>query len=145
MPGVLLTPADRAYFLSLMRRQLNSAVHRRMNAVLLLDDGWAAERVAEALCIEAETVRDHKRRYVADGRCGIELLHYAGHAPVLTVDQTKRLAAEIADRVYLSAKEICGFVGERFGVAYTPHAMAKLLGRLGSRHRTGSCPLLVKP
>jgi len=27
-----------------------------MNALLLLDDGWAAERVAEVLFIDAETV-----------------------------------------------------------------------------------------
>jgi len=31
------------------RRQTPSPVHRRMNALLLLDDGWAVERVAAAL------------------------------------------------------------------------------------------------
>lgn len=131
MAGVLLTASDRAYFLSLMRRQLNSAVHRRLNAVLLLDDGWTAERVAEALFIEAETVRDHKRRYVADGRAGIERLNYVGHAPVLTSDQAKALASELGGRIYLSAKQVCGFAAEQLGLVYTPHAMAKLLGRLG--------------
>jgi hypothetical protein len=39
MAGLVLSAGDRAYFLTLMRRQLNSAVHRRMNALLLLDDG----------------------------------------------------------------------------------------------------------
>ena len=131
MAGVLLTPSDRAHFLSLRRRQLNSAVHRRMNAILLLDDGWPAERVAEALFIEAETVRDHKRRYVAAGRSGIEQLSYVGHAPVLSSDQAEALKAEIARRIYLSAKEICGFVAAQFSLLYTPHAMAKLVGRLG--------------
>jgi hypothetical protein len=43
MAGALLSAADRAYFLAKMRRQLNSAVQRRMNALLLLDDGWPAE------------------------------------------------------------------------------------------------------
>ena len=38
-----------------MRRQLNSTVHRRMNVLLLLDDGWAAERIAEAPYIDAES------------------------------------------------------------------------------------------
>jgi hypothetical protein len=33
----------------MMRRQTPSPVHRRMNALLLLDDGWAVERVAAAL------------------------------------------------------------------------------------------------
>jgi hypothetical protein len=33
MAGALLPPADRAYCLAMLRRQLNSAVHRRMNAL----------------------------------------------------------------------------------------------------------------
>ncbi len=39
MSGVVLRAADRAHFLTMMRRQLNSAVHRRMNVLLHLDDG----------------------------------------------------------------------------------------------------------
>jgi hypothetical protein len=57
MSSLLLDPADRARLLAMMRRQTPSTVHRRMNALLLLDDGWTAERVAEALFIDAETVR----------------------------------------------------------------------------------------
>ncbi|MBV8964720.1 MAG: hypothetical protein JO191_00945, partial [Mycobacteriaceae bacterium] len=65
MAGAVLTPSDRAYFLAMMRRQTNSAAHRRMNALLLLDNGWAAERVAEALFVDAETVRQHMRLHAA--------------------------------------------------------------------------------
>jgi len=114
----------------MLRRQTNSAVHRRMNALLLLDGGWTAERVAEALFIEAETVREHRRLYLADGRAGVERLAYAGHAPVLTEAQNTALAAELSARLYMTAKAVCGFVAERFKVAYTPHAMARLLGRM---------------
>ena len=131
MAGDLLTPSDRAHFLATMRRQTNSAVHRRMNAVLLLDDGWTAERVAEALFIEAETVREHRRLYAAAGRAGVERLAYAGHAPVLTEAQGAELSAELSGRLYMTAKAVCGFMAERFGLRYTPHAMARLLGRMG--------------
>jgi transposase len=131
MAGAVLTPEDRAYFLVALRRHGNSAVHRRMNALLLLDDGWTAERVAEALFIDAETVRAHRRLHVAGGRAGVERLAYAGHAPVLVPAQAAELSAELSGRVYLTAKAVCGFVAARFGLAYTPHAMARLLGRLG--------------
>ena len=47
----VLTATDRTHLLRLMRRQTNSHVHRRMNVLLLLDDGWTAERIAEALYI----------------------------------------------------------------------------------------------
>ena len=47
-----------------------------MNALLLLDDGWAAERVAEVLFIDAETVREHRRLYQASGVTGVERLEH---------------------------------------------------------------------
>src|SRR3954469_11471967 len=131
MAGVVLTPEDRAFFLAMLRRHGNSAVHRRMNALLLLDDGWTAERVAEALFIDAETVRAPRRLYAAEGRAGVERLAYVGHAPVLGEAQAAGASAELSARVYLTAKAVCGFVAARFGLAYTPHAMARLLGRLG--------------
>jgi transposase len=139
MAGALLPPADRAYFLVMLRRQLNSAVHRRMNALLLLDDGWTAERVAEALFIEAETVREHRRRYAAEGRAGIERLAYSGQAPVLSPAQAIALADELTATLYLSAKAVAGFVQGRFGLSYTPQAMAKLLGRIGFVWKRPKC------
>jgi hypothetical protein len=49
-------------------------VHRRMNALLLLDDGWATERIAEVLFIDAETGREHRRLYQTGGVSGVERL-----------------------------------------------------------------------
>ena len=66
MAGLVLEAEERARLLRMMRRQTNSHVHRRMN-VLLLDDGWRSERIAEALSIDAETVREHRRRHESSG------------------------------------------------------------------------------
>lgn len=102
-----------------------------MNALLLLDDGWRAERVAEVLFIDAETVREHHRLYQASGVAGIERLKYEGGEPALDVDQLRALGAELDGRLYMTAKAVCAFVAQTFAVTYTPHAMAKLLKRLG--------------
>ena len=67
MAGAILSPAERTHLLRMMRRQTNSHVHRRMNVLLLLDDGWPVERIAEALYIDADTVREHRRRYDTAG------------------------------------------------------------------------------
>jgi len=48
MSGSILTPAGRTHLLRMMRGHTPSPLHRRMNALLLLDDGWAVERVADA-------------------------------------------------------------------------------------------------
>ncbi len=139
MAGSVLTALDRAHLLRMMRRQLNSTVHRRMNVLLLLDDGWAAERVAEALYIDTETVREHRRLYETAGVSGLERLAYVGGEPDLTAEQRTALAAELERRLYMTAKEVCAFVAVRFGVEYTPNAMSKLLGRLGFVYKQPKC------
>jgi len=131
MSGTILTPEDRAHFVRMMRSHTPSPVHRRMNALLLLDDGWAAERVAEALFIDAETVREYRRLYRAAGAPGIEKLSYEGSEPALTPEQLKALGTELDARLYMTATAVCAFVARTFDVTYTPHAMAKLLKRLG--------------
>lgn len=131
MSGVILSPEEREHLLRMMRVQTPSPVHRRMNALLLLDDGWAAERVAEVLFIDAETVREHRRLYQTSGVTGLGQLKYQGAEPGLSAEQLKVLEAELDGRLYPTAKGICAFVQRSFGVNYTPHAMAKLLKRLG--------------
>jgi transposase len=131
MSGSILTPEDRAQLLRMMRRQTPSPVHRRMNALLLLDDGWAAERVAEVLYIDAETVRQHRRLYQTAGVAGLERLNYEGGEPDLNPEQLEALGTELDARLYMTAKAVCAFVQSTFSVTYTPHAMAKMLGRLG--------------
>src|ERR1700691_711643 len=98
MSGLILPPEDRTHLLRMMRRQTPSPVHRRMNALLLLDDGWTAERVAEVWFIDAETVRDHRRLYQASGVAAIERLNYEGADPALDTEQLAALAAELDSR-----------------------------------------------
>ena len=131
MSGLILSPEDRTHLLLMMRRQTPSPVHRRMNALLLLDDGLSAEQIARVLFIDAETVREHLRLYRLSGVTGIERLKYEGAAPALGQEQLAALGAELDSRLYMTAKAVCAFVRRSFDVDYTPHAMAKLLKRLG--------------
>ena len=70
MAGLVLTAEDRAHFLQMMRRQINSAVHRRMNVLLLLDDGWEPRQIAAALFLDETTVSQHRHLYERSGRSG---------------------------------------------------------------------------
>ena len=139
MAGTVLTAVERSHLLRLMRRQTPSAVHRRMNVLLLLDDGWAAERIAEALYIDAETVREHLRLYQRAGVGGLEQLAYSGSEPALSAGQIAALRVELDTHLYMTAKEVCGFVEQRFAVSYTPNAMSKLLKRLGYVYKKPKC------
>jgi DNA-binding NarL/FixJ family response regulator len=61
MAGTVLAAEDRAQLLRIVRRHMDRHVHRRIN-VLLLDDGWTAEQIAEALFIDAATLNEHRQR-----------------------------------------------------------------------------------
>ena len=139
MAGSVLKAEDRAHLLRMMRRQTSSLVHRRMNVVLLLDDGWTAERIAEALYIDAETVREHRALYERDGTAGLERLNYQGDEPALTEEQCKALEAELDARLYMTSKAVCDWVRRTFGVDYTPNAMTKLLKRLDDVYKAPKC------
>jgi transposase len=139
MSGSILTPSDRAYLLRMMRRHTPSPVRRRMNALLLLDDGWAVERVADALFIDAETVREHRRPYETSGIAGLERLNYAGSDPALSEAQLDALKIELDAPLYMSAKQVCHFVRRMFEVDYTANAMTKLLKRLDFVYKKPKC------
>ena len=138
MAGLVLEAEERAPLLRMMRRQTNSHVHRRMN-VLLLDDGWTLERIAEALYIDAETVREHRRRYESSGIAGLERLTYEGSEPALSTAQLATPQGELDAHLYMTAKAVCGFVRRTLGVGYTPNAMTKLLKRLGFVYKKPKC------
>jgi len=139
MAGAILTPTERTHLLRMMRRQTNSHVHRRMNALLLLDDGWPVERIAEALYIDADTVREHRRLYETAGITGLERLTYQGSDPALSAAQIEALKTELDTHLYMASKEVCDFVRRTFGVTYTPNAMTKLLKRLGYVYKKPKC------
>jgi transposase len=139
MAGAVLKADERSYLLRMMRRQTNSHVHRRMNVLLLLDDGWTAERIAQALFIDAETVRDHRRRYEVSGVAGLEHLTYEGSEPALAPEQLEALKGELDTHLHMTSKSVCAFVQQRFAVKYTPNAMTKLLKRLGFVYKKPKC------
>jgi transposase len=139
MSGSILSPADRAHLLRMMRHHTPSPVHRRMNALLLLANGWAVERVADALFIDAETVREHRRLYETSGIAGLERLNYEGSDPALSEAQLGALKTELDAHLYMRSKEVCDFVQRTFEVDYTPNAMTKLPKRLDFVYKKPKC------
>lgn len=139
MSGLVLSPEDRAHFLAQMRRQLNSAVHRRMNVLLLLDDGWALNRIAAALYLDESTVAEHRTLYLERGRAGVESLSYPGRVSRLAADQRAALSEWVAAEVPQTAQAVCSWVQARFEVSFTSHAMARLLGQIGFVFKKPKC------
>jgi hypothetical protein len=68
MSGLILKSEERAAFLVALKATKKPALeHRRMNVLLLLDDGWEVAWVAEALFLDARTVEEYRHLYIASG------------------------------------------------------------------------------
>jgi hypothetical protein len=119
MSGVILSADDRAHLLPMMRRQTPSPVHRRMSTLLLLNDGWTAERVAAVLFIDVETVREHRRLYESSDVSGLKRLRFEGSDPTLSLAQLASLGTELDARLYMTAKAVSSFVQQIVDVGDT--------------------------
>jgi transposase len=126
LPAAELTELRAAH-----RRTRDKREADRIKAVILLASGWAAEDVADALLIDANTVRTHFRRYRQGGLPGLLQVAYHGSDCELTEGELAVLDAHLQTHLYLSAKDVAAWVEERFEVSYTVSGMTALLHRLG--------------
>jgi transposase len=137
MSGLILSPEDRAGFLAALKATKKPAIeHRRMNALLLLDDGWAEADVAEALFLDGRTIAEYRSLYEARGASGVSGLGYKGNPNrVMTSAEIEALTAHLSAENFMTSKAVCAHVQQAFGHVYTPNAMTKLLKRIGFSYK----------
>jgi len=85
----------------------------------------------EVLQVDANTVRNHFRRYQQGGLKALQHVAYRGSACELDEAQLARLDAHLQTHLYQTAKAIARWVKDTFGVDYTESGMTALLHRLG--------------
>ena len=103
----------------------------RIKAVVLLATGWTSEQVAEVLQVDANTVRNHFKRYRQGGVQALADMAYRGSEATLDAEQLAILDAHLQTHLYVTAKAVAHWVEETFGVSYTESGMTALLHRLG--------------
>src|SRR3974377_2577246 len=95
-----LSAAERKELVSLTRDGLaEPRVARRANAMLLLDDGWSCEKVAKALYLDDDTVRNWRKTYDAAGLEGLRRFEGGGSASHLSAGEEAWLKAWIRRHV----------------------------------------------
>ena len=131
--GGFLSPSQRAELLALLRSgRSDPRVVRRANAMLLLDDGWSCERVAEALYLDDDTVRSWRKIYDQEGLKGLERFEVGGSSSHLSKAQEEALVAWVAATLPRSTRQVGAYVEREFGVVYESRSgLIALLHRLG--------------
>jgi transposase len=128
-----LSPEDRVDLIALARD--GSAAHRlgrRANALVLLDDGWSCEAVANVLFVDDDTIRNWFRLYEQDGIEGLAWFGHEGSLCQLSGAQQEKLKAWISATLPRTTRHVGAFIEKEFGVAYESRSgLIALLHRLG--------------
>ena len=81
-------------------------IARRANAIVLLDKGWSCARVAGALLLDDDTVRDWFQAYESGGLDALSRFGHEGSSCRLTLEQQAALQNWITVRLPRSTRTI---------------------------------------
>ena len=107
----ILTKEERSKLLLQHKTERDKRIADRIKVVLLSDDNWSAESIAEALFIDDATVRRHLNSYKEEQR--IELNH-KGSEPLLTKNESALLSVHLDEECYVKAKDIQAYISKTY-------------------------------
>ena len=127
-----LSPDERRALAAILRRHKEDGlVVRRANGLLLLDKGWPAVRVADALFLDTGTVRSWRRTYEAEGISSLEISGYSKREGYLSFKQEAELRVHLTAHPRRTTNEIRAYIEHTYGQTYSKPGAIKLMARLG--------------
>jgi transposase len=113
------------------RKTHDKRIAQRLSAVLWVAEGRTQHEAADLLGVTERQVRKWLRLFRTRGLEVLCTLHYQGDPGNLRPAQIERLKAEVATGRFLTARQVCDWIGETFHVTYTPRGVRDLLHRIG--------------
>src|SRR5260370_28198209 len=128
-----LTEEDRTKLIALARDgSAASRVTRRANALVLLDDGWSCQEVADALLLNDDTIRGWHKLFEQRGIEGLTSFDMGGSASFLSAAQEEALKAFVSATLPRSTRQVGAWIEQEFGLVYESRSgLIALLHRLG--------------
>ena len=119
-----------------------SRVTRRANALVLLDDGWSCQEVADAFLLNDDTIRGWFKLFEQRGIEGLTSFDVGGSASFLSAEQEDALKAFVGATLPRSTRQVGAFIEQEFGLVYESRSgLIALLHRLGLEyHKTDIIP-----
>ncbi len=131
--GGFLTEEDRSKLIALARDgSAASRVTRRANALVLLDDGWSCQEVADAFLLNDDTIRGWHKLFKQRGIEGLTSFDMGGSASFLSPAQEDALKVFVGATLPRSTRPVGAFIEQEFGLVYESRSgLIALLHRLG--------------
>jgi transposase len=134
--GGFLSVTERQALIGIARDGLEEhRVARRANAIVLLDKGWSCERVATALLLDDDTVRDWFRAYQKAGVEGLRCFGHEGSSSRLSAEQEAALSLWVGTRYPRSTRVVGAWLSRTYDLSYSRPGLIALLHRLGFDYR----------
>jgi len=111
-------------------------IARRVNAVLLLDDGKSCQVIAEFLYLDDDTIRGWYNPYRESGRAALAIDGCKGGQSRMTSAEEAALCTWLEGRFCRSTVEIRSHIASEFGLKYSHSGCIKLLKQVGSEAST---------
>ena len=106
-----LTPEARQALIQEHRTEKCKKRADRMKVVLWSDEGVSQEEIAKRLFLHVSTVQEHLQIYKEEERIDIK---NKGSQPILTTDESQKLAEHLSATIYTKAKYIQSYIFETF-------------------------------
>jgi transposase len=115
----------------LQRTNRDKNIFVKVTVLLMLDQGFSPEAIANSLGIDDSTVFRYQKAFKEKGLDSYLDNRYVAYSGKLSQEQEALLAQELTGNLYISSKEIADYIRHTFSVKYTPKGVVKLLHRLG--------------
>ena len=146
--GGFLSAKDRNQLIALARDgSAASRLTRRANALVLLDDGWSCQEVADALLLNDDTIRGWHKLFEQRGIEGLTSFEVGGSASFLSAAQEEALKVFVSTTLPRSTRQVGAFIEQEFGLVYESRSgLIALLHRLGLEyHKPEVIPRKLDP
>jgi transposase len=118
--GGFLSGRDRQALVGIARDGLaEHRIARRANAMVLLDQGWSCERVAAALLLDDDTVRNWHRAYEQGGVEGLKTFGHEGGSSRLSSEQETALSDWVGAQLPRSTRLVGAWLKQTYGLSYS--------------------------
>lgn len=132
---VALTESERAHLRQLQKQRRDDAGYVKVTVVLMLDAGWGAGQVAQALGLDDGTVYRYAQTWQ---RLGLEkyLVHEApGYWGLLPSAGLAALSRQVEQTLYTDVRGVGAWLQRHWGVRYSIAGLTQLLHRLGFSYK----------
>ena len=132
---VELTDADRQHLRQLQKQQRDDDGYVKVTVVLMLDAGWGAGQVAQALGLDDGTVYRYAQAWQQLGREKYLLHEARSYWGLLCSAGLAALSREVEQTLYCDVRAIGAWLRRYWGVDYSVSGLTQLLHRLGFSYK----------